>query len=371
MNGQWIGEYTGTNNGLIILNVDDRHDHFEGVGYLLDSNSNLPHMAVYCKTNDKDNPFDFHTTAILPVHPVTHVADIWDNVKTLYPPDTTIPGSAHIQGSWDQDTVKMNWTTDIATAGSCVLPKSKADQPSEYLPLVSDWIGYKRYVGSIEGRRLLFRGQNNPRRLRTAFHKTGRANLARFVAEDISTVHKHLSARTPHIFNLSIPDENGAFLNLMQHHGYPTPLLDWSFSPYVAAFFAYRGITNAQASQANEEQKVRVFIFDQAKWQDDFNQVLQLNTAGLHVSVSEFIAIDNERMLPQQAASTITNIDDIESYIRSKETKTKQYLRVIDLPQKERRSVMGELSYMGITAASLFPGLDGACEELRERFFNI
>jgi len=26
---------------------------------------------------------------------------------------------------------------------------------------------------------------------------------------------------------------------------------------------------------------------------------------------------------------------------------------------------------MGITAGSLFPGLDGACEELRERFFEF
>jgi len=44
---------------------------------------------------------------------------------------------------------------------------------------------------------------------------------------------------------------------------------------------------------------------------------------------------------------------------------------VIDLPVKERTLVMNELGYMGITAGSLFPGLDGACEELRERFFPL
>jgi hypothetical protein len=68
----------------------------------------------------------------------------------------------------------------------------------------------------------------------------------------------------------------------------------------------------------------------------------------------------------------VTNIDDIEDYIKHKEgEKNKQYLTVIDLPLKERTKVMRELSYMGITAGSLFPGLDGACEELRERFFDI
>jgi hypothetical protein len=86
----------------------------------------------------------------------------------------------------------------------------------------------------------------------------------------------------------------------------------------------------------------------------------------------EFMAIDNERMVPQQSASSMTNIDDIETYIKSMETlKNKKYLYVIDLPQKSRKNVMDELRHMGITAGSLFPGLDGACEALKERFFNI
>jgi hypothetical protein len=85
-----------------------------------------------------------------------------------------------------------------------------------------------------------------------------------------------------------------------------------------------------------------------------------------------FIAIDNDRMLPQQAVSTMTNIDDIESFIRYNEKRHHtEYLHIIDLPKKERKKVMIELSYMGITASSLFPGLDGACEALRERFFDI
>jgi hypothetical protein len=31
---------------------------------------------------------------------------------------------------------------------------------------------------------------------------------------------------------------------------------------------------------------------------------------------------------------------------------------------------MRELALMGITAGALFPGLDGSCEELRERLFS-
>ena len=84
------------------------------------------------------------------------------------------------------------------------------------------------------------------------------------------------------------------------------------------------------------------------------------------------MAIENERMIPQQAASTVTSVDDIESYIKEKEELTKKkYLTAVDLPVFERRDVVRDLRYMGITAGSLFPGLDGACEELKDRNFEV
>lgn len=42
------------------------------------------------------------------------------------------------------------------------------------------------------------------------------------------------------------------------------------------------------------------------------------------------------------------------------------YVKTIDLRGFERPQVMQELRMMGIMAGSLFPGLDGACEQLRE-----
>jgi hypothetical protein len=76
-------------------------------------------------------------------------------------------------------------------------------------------------------------------------------------------------------------------------------------------------------------------------------------------------------MIPQQALSSFTTVDDIETYIVSNETVNKKYLQVVDLPLSERDNVIRELALMGLTAGWLFPGLDGACEALRERFFEF
>lgn len=371
MKGQWLGAYSGSSNGRIILNVDELATCFGGIASLHPDNNVLPSVAVGFHASGKERTFSFKTDWLHPIDPQSGMPISWDAIKQQYPDNVAISSHANVIGEWNEESVSLSWTTEIGSTGYCELPRSKANQPSTLTASDKNWEQFKAYVATLGIRRNLFRGQNKPWRLRTSFHRSERADLRRFLNEDLQALHKHLSARTKHVFNLDHPNENGAFFNLIQHHGYPTPLLDWTYSPYVAAFFAYRGISNHDAAQAKCDAKVRILVFDQAKWREDIRQLYQVDSDKLHLSVGEFLAIENERMIPQQAASTVTNIDDIESYIQLRETNGSQYLTAIDLPVSERVKVICELGYMGITAGSMFPGLDGACEELKERNFDI
>lgn len=377
MNGQWIGPYTvadyppdlvGPGDGHVTLDIDERREHYEGVAHLNYGVENypIPPIDVWFRSTDKKPSTEFISTNISIYENGQLVS--WDSIKEKYP---GVAIAKEIKGrlALQADGLQITWTSDLGTKGHALLPLSDANKPSDLPAKVHGWLEYKKYVNDREGRNLLFRGQNRPWRLRTSFHRMGRADLLRYAMEDLQELHRVLSARTKHFFNLNNNKELWAFLNLAQHHGYPTPLLDWSYSPYVAAFFAFRGINGRDIS--NEKSMARILVFSHDRWRKDFTQIDHLAARFSHVSLVEPVALENERYVPQQSVSTHTTIDDIESYMAAKAKSANQdpYLTAIDIPWSERETVLRDLHYMGITAGSMFPGLDGACEELKERNF--
>ncbi|MDQ0511710.1 FRG domain-containing protein [Ancylobacter amanitiformis] len=369
MNGQWLGAYGGTNTGTAILELDDMGDRYVGALYAYDARHDLPNVVIWIEAPSKAQQFELDAK-IEALHPATGDPVSWAAIKDSYP-NVTIPALVNLNCSVIGDVLKVTWNTPSGTEGIALLRKPDASSPSDYEPIdVNDWNSFKDFATSQEPYRYIFRGQeSNKWRLRTHFHRTGRAYILRFMNEDIPALHKNVSSLTRHFFRIDNNIENAAFHSLVQHHGYPTPLLDWTHSPFVAAYFAYKGI---RKGNIRPDKKVRIFVFDSKSWRSDWRQFPKISPAPEHFSLLDPIALNNPRMVPQQALSSITNLDDVESYIRKKEReKDTTYLRVIDLPSTERKEAMQQLSIMGITAGSLFPGIDGACEQLRERFFDL
>jgi hypothetical protein len=327
MRGQWRGTYSGTNSGTVTVDVDEIGNRFLGYAYLFESNPALPDTRAVINVV---KPAGNSLVARLPLSPLIrntgHVSP-WEAVASNYPPGTTFPNYADVQISWTPKQLTASWNTNINTSGSMTLPVTRARAASTYVPLatVTNWAEFKNFAYGLEPDRYIFRGQERAVwRLRTSFHRSGRANLERFLDEDVPRLHQHLSAQTTHVFDRQKPEELGAFVSLAQHHGYPTPLLDWTRSAFVGAYFAYRKLRNSAAIKAPPDQKVRIFVLDRNGWGGEIIQINRLAPAVPHLSFLDALAIENNRMIPQQALSTIKNIDDIESYIQFVEGLTKK-----------------------------------------------
>lgn len=150
------------------------------------------------------------------------------------------------------------------------------------------------------------------------------------------------------------------FMIYLRHHGFPSPLVDWTSSPFVAAFFAFRS--------REKQRDDKVAIYSYIEWQGDAksHRLKEPNIYGLGRYVES-----HKRHYAQQCEYTICRKKVGKSYVYSSHEAAfsgkptgRGMLTKYTLPVSEREKALKQLQRMNITAFSLFGSEESLMEML-------
>ena len=168
---------------------------------------------------------------------------------------------------------------------------------------------------------------------------------------------------------------------LMQHFGAPTRLLDWTVSPYVAAYFAAHQDGNendgeiwcfchSRLRQAFRSEYGDLPDFTQSETEDPTGRVERLHQqlAKSHTTAAvaplEFKFFSSPRMAEQQGRFTMSLAIHQDHCAMISAIKT--HAKRLTIPHDSKPSFLAELRRMNITAAAMFPGIDGLGRSIAE-----
>jgi hypothetical protein len=281
--------------------------------------------------------------------------------------------------------------------GGLILPEQYGDLVAEDTPAVT-WADFQIWVTTL-GDTWSFRGHASAKwRLEATLERATTQLVAAIVGTTFHLSQQRLrpgdhekeillefqAGAHQHIQATPADHELMDWLALMQHHGAPTRLLDWTRSPYVALYFALE--------RANPKEQSAVWAIDR-EWMEkesvkamkkrdrrcpnasDFKAMCRYINRTLFRPNNPAVIVPvnpvrmNYRMTAQQG-HFLCNLSHGESFdvslfrmLRNSATR-KPPVRKLIVEQENRIAMLKELRRMNIHSASLFPGLDGFARSL-------
>lgn len=255
-----------------------------------------------------------------------------------------------------------------------LLEIAKGNQRKNAMPI--SWEEYKALVANLlhDKKGLYFRGQKQVWPLETTFqrHSKGRISLRHYDEIIIPQLIYPIQKKYGKKFNPLKGKQYASFLSLLQHHHFPTPLLDWTLCPYIAAYFAF--------DEADEKElECEVFVFDSAAWHEHAWPIYRIQAGCDHVTAIDPLP-SNIRVIAQQGKFTVCQTaGDIEEYIMNhpanNHNQGRPFIRSFVMKRSEKTEAFADFNLLGINRNTLHLGsepsaLDKECVVLADKFFK-
>ncbi|WP_185230444.1 FRG domain-containing protein [Teredinibacter franksiae] len=240
------------------------------------------------------------------------------------------------------------------------------------------WAKFSEYLNTnmLDQNSCIWRGQREQNwKLESAFDRSSKVNGSSSVFEEQDKRFRYACSGKLAAEELRKIEDPRELWALGQHHGLHTPLLDWTESPYVAAFFAFADQDATKG--ANEYRAVYCFykqhaeIIESVRFESIRGELARgsnpLKSLAYQFENQDHLTFyrpdisDNSRLISQSGLFSIS-IGSIEDWVtrNSKGEDSIAYLQKLLIPESERISALKALNRMNINFSTLYPDLEGA-----------
>ena len=356
LGGQWLASFEGEQKGfgLLSFNTFGVSQGYVSLHQFEDLDRNTSAIFLQGRTVDvRVSATDLKITA--------------RGTNRTTPGLVTIAG--HRAADGDTDKWEGDWESTDNFRGSFSMVRARSQRLDDNtVDKIDNWQEFSEWAFKHPPENAVYRGLGSSLYpLESTAHRAGIFNLDHYLVEMLPRVRAELLKRHGLRINLGSPDGLAEMLALIRHHGFPSPIMDWSKSPWVALYFA---ITSSMTVgvKSMEPRYCRVYCLHHSGISvvaDVQQTLLAPSIAGRLIEIPTPMT---SRVTAQEGVFLLTPCVDVLTPLTCEQRQSEKVLiRAIDIDVKIIAEAHRRLEQMMINEATMLSSIDSTLSHLKSK----